>query len=357
MLIERYVSAEILKPFAAGLAILVTVFFAFSAAIKLADAASGQIPPGVVAELIALNTLIALEVLLPTTLYLAVLAALGRLHRDSEMAALAAAGVGEWRALRAVLWIAALVALAVALLSAYGRPWAYARTYTLEQQALSRFDFSGMRPGSFVDLGNGGYVLQAREVDVSGAELGDVFVQLDSSPRAQIITARRARVHDLDAEGSRAVEFFDGHAYLLDRDGTRDVTMRFASFLLHFPEEERITRFRRKAVPTTELAASDQPKDIAEFQWRLTTPFATLLLAALAVPLARSHPRQSRYGMFVVAVLAYVLLFTLTGAVRNALENGDLPAQPGLMIAYVPFAVLLGLLLAAPRLRPGAWRR
>jgi lipopolysaccharide export system permease protein len=163
-------------------------------------------------------------------------------------------------------------------------------------------------------------------------------------------------VHDLDEQGSRAVEFFDGHAYLLDGDGSRDVSMRFASFLLHFPEEERITRFRRKAIPTGTLGDSEQPKDIAEYQWRLTTPFATLLLAALAVPLARSQPRESRYGIFAAALLLYVLLFTLTGAVRNGLENGDLPVFPGIAVAYLPFALLLAVLLRSPRLRLGRWR-
>ena len=357
MLIERYVSTEILKPFAAGLGILITVFVAFSAAVKLGDAAAGEIAPRVVMQLIGLNTLIALEVLIPTTLFLAVMFAIGRLHRDSEMAALASAGVGEWPVLRTVLRVAGLAAIVVALLSAYGRPWAYARSYMLEQETLSKFDLSSMRPGSFIDLGNGGYVLYAREVDAARGELQDVFVQLDRGARSQLISAQRAVVHDLDADASRPVEFFDGRMYLLDREGTRDVEMRFNSFLLRFPGEERITRFRRKAVPTPELGRSADAKDKAEYQWRLITPFGTLLLAALAVPLSRSQPRQSRYGIFVVALIAYLLLFTLSSVARNALENGNLPAMPGLAIAYVPFLGLLGILLSAPRLRLGAWRR
>ena len=63
MLIERYVTAEIARPFAAGLGILTVVFIAFTAAVKLADAASGAIPASAVMELIVLSTLIAQEVL------------------------------------------------------------------------------------------------------------------------------------------------------------------------------------------------------------------------------------------------------------------------------------------------------
>lgn len=357
MLIERYVTTEILKPFAAGLAMLATVFIAFTAAIKLSDAASGEIPPGTVTQLILLSTLIALEVLVPTTLYLAALFAIGRMHRDSEMAAIAAAGIGEGRIVWAVLRLGIVIAALVALLSLVGRPWAYARSYALEQQALSRLDVSNIRAGSFVDLGLGGYVLYAHEVDPDANELLDVFVHVERETYTEVISAKRARVHGPDAEGSRAVEFYDGHTYLLDPDGERDVNMRFNSFQVRFPEEERMLTFRRKAVATGTLGESDDPKDIAEYQWRLTTPLATVLLAALAVPLARARPRQSRFAVFVVALLAYLMLFTATGMVRNALENGDLPPYPGLVFAYVPFFGLLLLLLWMPRLSHHRWHR
>jgi lipopolysaccharide export system permease protein len=245
----------------------------------------------------------------------------------------------------------------VALLSVFARPWAYARTYALEQQTISRFDLSNIRAGTFTDVGNGGYVLYAREVDVEADEMRGVFLQVEREQRSQVISAERARIHAMDQEGSRSVEFFDGHAYLLERGGTRDIDMRFNSFLVRLPEEERISKFRRKAVATGTLRDSDQPKDIAEYQWRLTTPLATLVLALLAVPLSRASPRQSRTGIFAVAVAVYLLVFSLSGVVRNALENGDIPPFPGLLLAYVPPVALLVLLMLMPGLRRRGWRR
>ena len=188
MIIERYITSEIVRPFAAGLAILATVFIAFSAAVKLSEAASGEIAAHVVAQLIFLSTLIAMEVLVPTTLFLAILFSIGRLYRDSEMAALSAAGVSEASVLRAVGKLALLCAIAVALLSVFARPWAYARTYALEQQTISRFDLSNIRAGTFTDVGNGGYVLYAREVDVEADEMRGVFLQVEREQRSQVIS-------------------------------------------------------------------------------------------------------------------------------------------------------------------------
>ena len=39
---------------------------------------------------------------------------------------------------------------------------------------------------------------------------------------------------------------------------------------------------------------SDNPEDIAELQWRLSTPLSTLLLALLGVLLSRTTPRQGK---------------------------------------------------------------
>nr|MBP7912031.1 LptF/LptG family permease [Pseudomonadales bacterium] len=84
---------------------------------------------------------------------------------------------------------------------------------------------------------------------------------------------------------------------------------------------------------------------------------ATLVLALLAVPLSRASPRQSRTGIFAVAVAVYLLVFSLSGVVRNALENGDIPPFPGLLLAYVPPVALLVLLMLMPGLRRRGWRR
>ena len=84
---------EIIKPMVAVCAILVFIFGCYMATRFLVDALSGQLPGTTVLILILLRIAIALEVLLPTTLYLSVVIALGRMYQDSEMTALSACGV------------------------------------------------------------------------------------------------------------------------------------------------------------------------------------------------------------------------------------------------------------------------
>ena len=107
-----------------GIMLLVIVFTGYTFAVKLSEAANGVIPLSVVARLIGLKSVITLEVLLPTALYLSIIAALSRLHRDSEMAAINAAGVGEPRILRSVIILSVLIAVSVGARSLLARPGA-----------------------------------------------------------------------------------------------------------------------------------------------------------------------------------------------------------------------------------------
>ena len=112
--------------------------------------------------------------------------------------------------------------------------------------------------------------------------------------------------------------------------------------------QEAQEQYRRKAETTLNLSRSDQPKDIAEFQWRVTTPIATVLLALMAVPLARSAPRESRMRNVLIAVGIYIALFTMTSVVRTGIEQGRIGELPGLWGAYVFQAILLVVLVSQP---------
>ena len=351
MIIDRYLTQEILRPFTLGFGLLVVLFVAYTAAIQLTQAADGIIEPTTALRLILLNTLIAFETLLPSALYLSIVAAIGRLHQDSEMTAMQAAGVSELRILAAVAKLALVFAVLVAMLSIFGRPWAYSESYRLESQLVDEFDIATLSADRFINLQGSGYVLYARSIDREQKRLYDVFMQADHGAKTEVILAKEAYLPETPADQDREVKFLRGNLYLLNREGQRDGSMKFKEMITHIPEAEKLSSYKRKAESTASLAASDQPKDIAEFQWRVSTPLATILLALLAVPLSRSQPRQSRFGIFFSAIVVYALLLGLIGALRNAIEQGTISAVPGLWSAYLFPLVLLALLLIIPRLR------
>jgi lipopolysaccharide export system permease protein len=289
---------------------------------------------------------------LPTALYLSIIAALGRLYRDSEMAALNAAGIGEARIMRTVLLVSLLTAVVVGVISLYGRPWAYRESYRLEAEAQAEFDIRKIEPQHFIELEGSKYVLFARAVDRDRGRLKEVFLQSEQGKKTQVIYAQEAFLPPVHFGEPRTFEFFDGYAYLLDRFGGKDLTLRYNTLVVQIPEVEKDVSYRRKAEPSVVLFRSDDAKDVAEFQWRLSTPLATLILGLVAVPLSRSAPRQGRHRNFFVAILVYVGLFNLTSIARNWVENGEVGNFPGIWWIYVFPVALFVLLMAYP-----AWVR
>ena len=353
MIIDRHVSLEILRPFSMGLGLLVLIFIGFSAARQLSLAAEGQLDIITAFQLIGLNTIITLEILLPSALFFSVLFAIGRLYRDSEMNAFYAAGVSRARILEAVFKLALSIALITGFISVLGRPWAFRTSYSLEAQAEAQFDLKQMATGEFVNMEGSDYVFIARDVDLEKGLHKDVFLQKDHNEygRSEIIVAESASLPTLNPGQAMQAEFYNGYNYLLDKRGKQDVTLKFGEMIVRLPNEEAQERYRRKAETTLNLSMSDQPKDIAEYQWRITTPLATILLALLAVPLARSAPRESRFRSFAIALVVYVALFSMTSVLRTWIEQARLGALPGLWTAYVIEGLLLAILVSHPRMK------
>lgn len=340
-----------------GITLLVVVFSGYSLAIRLSEAAQGEIPVSIVAKLIGLNSLIAMEVLLPTALYLSIIAALSRLYRDSEMTAMNCAGFSEGRVIRTVFMLTLFIAMLVGAISLFARPWAYRQTYQIEADARTEFDIRKIEPGHFIEMHDARYVLFAGGVDRDSGTLQEIFVQTDNgrgaNAKVQVIYARQAFMPPADPGAARSFEFRDGYSYILDTRGSRDTTLKFKELVIPIPGIEKDTSYRRKAESTRNLSQSDATKDIAEYQWRLSTPLATLALALLAVPLSRSAPRQSRHSSFIVAIGVYTGLFILTSMARNWVADGVIPASPGIWWVYALPLLLFLALLWLPRWR---WR-
>jgi lipopolysaccharide export system permease protein len=353
LIIDRHISWEILRPFTTGLGLLVLVFIGFSAASQLSLAAEGKLDMLTAFKLIGLNTLITLEILLPSAFFFSVLSAIGRLYRDSEMRAFYAAGVSRARILEAVLKLSLVVAILTGLLSVLGRPWAFRTSYALESQAAAQFDLKQMSADEFVNMGGSDYTFIASDIDLERGLHKGVFLQknYDKEGRTEVIVAESAAMPTLNPNQASRATFYNGYNYLLDKRKQRDLTLKFKELVVQLPNEEAEEKYRRKAETTLNLSQSSDPKDVAEYQWRITTPLATILLALIAVPLARSAPRESRFRNFSIALLAYIALFAMVSVLRTFIEQGKLGAIPGLWTAYALQALLLVILVTQPRLK------
>ena len=90
------------------------------------------------------------------------------------------------------------------------------------------------------------------------------------------------------------------------------------------------------AVSTLALLKRGDAGAKAELHWRIALPLFAAILTLLAIPLARSEPRQPQYGLVLFAVMAYLLGMLSLLAGTYLLGNGSIPSFLGLWWAILP---------------------
>ena len=328
------------------LALLISVFVAYSLARFLSEANAGLLEAAAVLRLSFLKTLIALEVLLPIALYIGFIVGLGRLYSDWEIIAFRASGIPESRLMVPVLAVAVVAAIAVTLLSVYLRPWAYGQLYAVESRAEAATDFATLSAGTFHTLAGEGRTVfigtRTPATDPKGqGQLGQLFLRSDHDGGLEVISAPTGVLENQTVDERHLLRLDDAMIYKNGVSG-RTLVARLGVLELSVPGiEAEAVGYKTKAATTAALSESRGLKERAEWQWRWSNGLSTVLLAAVALPLSRTRPRSGRYARIVLAVVIYALYYNVLGVVRSGVEQGTIdflwwaPAGLGVVLLVV----------------------
>ena len=358
VILERYILREISAPLVAICAVLIMIFAGHSAVRFLNDAVNGLLSGGTVVALVALKVLIALEVLLPVTLYLAVVLALSRLYADCEITSMEAAGISLWRIIVPILFLALLLGVMVTGLSLFARPWAYKNIYELETRSRNEFDMAKVEAGQFYELGDD-LVFFAERLSPSRTHASNVWIWEVTSGKRKVTSAENAYQLNGPEKGQKALVFENGYHHVLNLKTGTDRIYQFSQNVFRLePAAIPPDKYRRKAAATAYLARSPNPKDIAEFQWRLSTGISTVLMALLAIPLSRFAPRRGKYGKVTAAIILFFVFYICSLIAKTWVEKQLVGAVPGIWWVTILNAALVLFLLPVPNpLRHIPWRR
>ena len=353
MSIDHYLIREISKPFAAILGILVALFAGYSFAGILSDAVNGLLPIGTIVQLAALKVLISLEVLIPISLYIAVVLAFGRLYADSEYTAMSALGMAPPRLGRPVLILATGLAVMVSCLSLVVRPWAYATSHAITQRAAAMLNVNAMEAGTFYVGQDDRQVIFLTSRAGPDSPARNVFVVRQLNGHTEVIFAKRGMALPAQPGGQRQVHLTDAHIYQLYAQNSRNDQLLNAQGIALDPNSApgSAPGYSPVAASTAHLLGSSAPRDVAELQWRLSTGISTLLLGLLGMPLSRGRPRQNKYTKFGPAILIYSGYYLLCTSARTWVEHGEVSRIPGLWWAPCLLALFLLAAIYEPALR------
>jgi lipopolysaccharide export system permease protein len=338
-IIDRFLLRETFKALLVIVFILMVVLFASQMVSLLGKIAAGSIRSDILFSLITLQMIVVLAKLLPAAYFFALLWVLAGMYRDNEMVALFSTGVSIQRIYRSALISALPVTLATAVLSMALGPWAGSSMQQIKDQPQSLDQINIIEPAKFNALQNGRIVIYAKSLSADQQYLNDIFLQDKQRDKPSIVLAEKAHLSVASNTGEKFMVLTQGKRYQ-GLPGQADYAIsEFAEYGLRIqPPEPLLIDLRMSARPIQALLNDDALPARAEVQYRLSLPLAVLAFAMLAVPLARSKPRQDIYGRVAMAILIYFIFMNLQRIAERWMETGATPAWIGMW--WVPLFML-----------------
>ncbi|MDK9561461.1 LPS export ABC transporter permease LptF [Gallibacterium anatis] len=345
MILTKYLIKETLKSQLAILFILLVIFLAQQLVRVLGSAVNGNVPVDVILPLLGLGMPTMAQLMLPLSLFLALLLTLGRLYSESEITVMQACGIGPNALVKVGLILSIVTAAIAAYNSLYLTPWALKKQVEVVENAKANPSASAITPGQFISSNNGNFVLFVDKV--KGDQLSDIYLfqtKQVGKVKPSVIVAEQGNFSTAK-DGSQTLalkngERFEGSAVLPEFRVTH--FQDYLAFLAFNPAKAEEADLDMQDSNALLINSSANAK--AELQWRISLFLAVPLMMLIAIPLSKVNPRQGRFAKIIPALLLYLIYFLLQSSLKTAGINGKIESHYWMILVNMLF-LLLGIIL------------
>lgn len=344
-IIDRYIQREVLKSFLSILTVLLLIFTSNSFIRILQKAVSGTISNDVLFQLVALNGVTILGTAIPPAFFFAVLYAVGRMYRDSEMTALASCGFGFRRIYRAVVFAAIPVSIIVAMLTIMVIPWTENISTRIYDRQETEAEMGSAVAGRFNEFKQGDVLFFAEEMSSDKSKMLNIFIQNRQQGELGLMTAAKGYQYVDKESGDRFIVLQNAQRYA-GNPGDAEFSvgeMEEAGFRVSKNETEKVV-VDRGALSTAFLLNSKNRDHKSELQYRLLLPLSVFVLSLAGVILSRSMPREGTSGRIILSILFYIVFFNLQAMSGSWMRTGTTPMWLGRWWIYVVIMLLIWML-------------
>lgn len=327
---------------AAVTGILLMILMSSRLIYQLTAAAAGKIPLEIVFFTLLLRMPSFLEMILPLSLFIAILLAYGRLYAESEMTVLTATGFSSTRLLGYTLLPAGVITVLVAFFSLYLSPLGAQKMEDLYRKQATMTEFELLVPGRFQSTDKGSRVTYTEGLSDDKSEMKNVFIADGNT----ILLAQTGTQKVNPDTGSRFLELHKGKRFDIT-PGKLDVeVLDFDLYGVKIADEQAERRkIKKEAIPTSELFGNDSKRHTSQLQWRFSLIIMVPICAMIAFPLSKVNPRQGRFARLFPAIILFMMYITLLISLRGMLSKGDISPAIGMWWVHGVYALIgLGLL-------------
>lgn len=339
-ILGRYLREETIKAF---LGILL-VLFVFTIGNSFADAlraiARGVLPASMLYVELGLRSIDAFTLLLPLSLYLAVLSKLGQMYRNQELVMYHSSGVSTKQILKMYVPHMVFFSVLLMLLSFFLVPYASITSEKMTLAASKDVTLMGLKEGVFQELSGSNSIIYVRKLNVEENRLENIFVNVRHDDRVDTLTAEYGYQYEDEETKERYISLFNGFR-------NEGVPGSLKYNLIKFDRNDiKLPKLKGKSVNVDEagkslsdLLDSDRPKDKAEIYERLSPAIVVVVLMLLALSISKSSPRDGKYGSLLLGLLIYMAYINLLSISFSLIAQNRVPAWVGNWWVHIIFII------------------
>ncbi len=345
MLFDSTLRRELARNFGATLVVILTIVLTMMLIRTLGQAAVGRVAPQDVVLLLGYVALGHIPTMLALSLFIAVVATLSRMYRESEMTIWFASGVGLARFVRPVMRVCWPVLLVIGVLALFVWPWQNQRSVELKERFERRSDLSRVAPGQFQTSSDGSRVFFI-ERDVADSSIGrNVFI-LTSGPDSESVTSARSGRIEMTGD-DRYLQLSRGQRNEENLRSGEKTLSRFEGYRAQVGERvlSSVDKLPPHALSTFDLLVDPSPRNQGELTWRLGLLLGGANLVLLGIGLSASNPRKASNWNLLFALLSFAVYYNLINLTQAWVAGSKATMGTALLAAHGGvFVIAMGLL-------------
>ena len=296
-----------------------------------------------------------IEVILPTSYFLAIILVFGRMQTDREMVAISTSGVSEKYFYTIIVKLTLVFVLILAGVSLWLRPLSQAQVDGIWAHQESASALTYLIPGTFSKSKSSDSLIYIAGKD--GDQMTDFFM-VESSVNAngeRHSTLTRARNGNLNVSENQQQSFLvleDGTKTVLDDNQAATQSTVFDEFGQVFLGKAKNYATRRNAIKTSVLIHSTRVGERAELYWRFSIALMLLIICPIAIPLSYVDPRMGKYAKLLPAVAIVLFYQASLGTAKATIEREAIGVEEGFLLVHSVFlAIVLVVCLGHTRFK------
>lgn len=339
-ILGSYLRRETIKAFIGILLVLFLVSVGVAFAETLRVIARGVLPASMLYIELGLRTIDVLTILLPLSLYLAVLSKLAMMYRNQEMVIFHASGVSSRKLVKMyfpqmVFFFIFLLALALFIV-----PLASKTSEKIVLAASKDVSLMGFKEGTFQEISGSNSVIYIRKINVEKNRLENIFMNVKHPDRVDTMTAEYGYQYEDSVTKERYISLFNGFRNEGVPGTKKYQLMRFEKSDIKLPKlKGKSVDVEEGGKTVTELLNSDSLIDKAEIHKRISPAIVIVVLILLAISISKTSPRDGKIINLILGLLIYIVYLNLLTIALSLIAQGKVPVWVGAWWVHLIFLV------------------